>query len=180
MRTFYGCVLLIALLATETAGKVTRFPEQSRAPSPDGRYTLINVNQDREPHHVIWLQNLAKKNRQELYRYVRHADVLWSPDSSHVAVNDYGGSDFAVCLIFSVPNGKETLHIDGNFLIQKLATGGQGNSIRGNHHVYIHATRWLGPKTIQIQADGYGDVDPHGFKFVYEYTLGKQPKIVRR
>ena len=80
-----------------------RFPgNKSELTSPDGHWTLQNVDRDQEPHHSILLKENTTGKARKICDYNRSAAVIWSPDSRHFALNDYAGSDFTETTILSV------------------------------------------------------------------------------
>ena len=91
-----ACVLLAPFAHAGTV----EFPGPiHRAPSPDGKADILNTDRDKEPNHVLSIQDRDKHTIRELFPYPRHVDVSWSPDSKFFFVNDYFGSDVSRCLI---------------------------------------------------------------------------------
>ncbi len=147
------------------------FPEKSRAPSPDGHFVLVNVDSDSEPHHTVFLATRGSKATRKLFAYGRGIEVLWSPNSQLFIVNDYAGSDYSRCRVYSVEAGKEPIEVWDELLAS------QGANVRslllGNHHAYIAAVRWVTAISFDLKAWGYGDKSHSGFVRHFSYTVGQ-------
>jgi hypothetical protein len=126
------------------------------------------TNVDTDSGHRLYLENPKSKAREEILSYSRHASGLWSADSRSFIVNDYGGSDFSKCLVFTLDGQTKRLDLEKEIEKELKAT----RSIFGNHHVYVECTGWLGSNSVKVKISGYGDVDPDGFTLFYAHTLG--------
>jgi hypothetical protein len=93
-------VMACVLLAPFAHAGTVEFPGPiHRAPSPDGKADILNTDRDKEPNHVLSIQDRDKHTIRQLFPYDRHVEVSWSPDSKFFFVNDYFGSDVSRCLI---------------------------------------------------------------------------------
>ncbi len=175
-------VLLAAILFPIVTGAARRpsprvaFPSnRPRVVSPDGRFALINDDSDSEPHHKLFLEDRRTKSRRKILEYGRHVDVLWNPKSTSFVVNDYVGSNFSECLLFSTIADEPPVDV-GDEVQHRITSSKQLTSIRQNDHVYFAGQRWLSSRTLQVKVWGHGDIDPSGFTRFYNYYVpsGKQ------
>lgn len=93
--------LIIACLAQGAVDKKpVVFPgKTSTYPSSNGRYVLINVDDEKmEPPHKLLLKDAKTQEQTTLLSYNRWVAVLWSPSGSALIVNDHKESDEAGCL----------------------------------------------------------------------------------
>lgn len=95
--------------------------------------------------------------------------MLWNPDSRSFALTDYAGSDYSLCGIIYVDEKVPTIEVWGDLL--KRVTPGERKIMEENHHVYIEATSWEGTTTLKVKIDGYGDLNPGGFRRFYSYDI---------
>jgi hypothetical protein len=154
-----------------------RLPGISEIPSPDGQYSLINIDDEKiEPSHYILLKNLKTKKEEKLYSYSRYVEILWGPDSKGLILNDHGGSDYTNCIVILLNEKKMVIDIKDQ--LKKYM--GDNQTILGNHHVYIEGIEWLSNKKIKVRIKGYGDIDPDGFVLWYEYSIGKDFQFIKR
>src|SRR6266487_4669503 len=107
--TFSGILIsLYSFTATAGSQKAIQFPgEISQIASPNGRYVLVNVDSESEEqtlslgdNHALYLRDLKNGSEKRIYVYGRHVKVLWSPRGNRLMISDYGGSDYANCVIF--------------------------------------------------------------------------------
>jgi dipeptidyl aminopeptidase/acylaminoacyl peptidase len=171
-RWLLGTFLCGAILSVASAQRVSFPGTLSEAKSPDGRYIVRNTDDEkREPSHVLTLIATENGSATKIYSYGRHVEVLWSPTSRALVVNDYEGSDAAHPVLFTAPWTDRPVDLREN-LIDFLRLRGKAKSSEQNHHVYFSAQRWLSGNEILCEVSGYGDVDPKGFAKRYIYKLG--------
>ena len=171
-----ACSTLSAQAPVSPATATVSFPANSEALSPDGRYAIVDIDRSSEPYHVVFLKNLQVNSRRELFDYDRHVDVLWSPDSKSFAVTDYGDSDFSRCNIFSVDEKIARIPVlDHLFRTLPESEQKRLKRLQSNHHFYVAASAWTGPKELRLKIWGYGDADPKGFTRYYALQLPSQP-----
>jgi hypothetical protein len=164
------------MLGKANAQKVTFPGTKSELKSPDGHYTIRNMDDEKqEPAHTLTLIG-PKGSTEKIYSYGRHVEVLWSPTSSAFVVNDYEGSDASRPVLFTIPFTGKPLDLREK-LTDFLRSRGNAASAEENHHVYFSAKRWLSDDEILCQVTGYGDVDPKGFtrRYVYKLSGGFRP-----
>jgi hypothetical protein len=168
VATMSPCAL--STLAQRPHTNAISFPEHSHAISPDGRYVLVAVNADREPSHMVYLEDSQLKSRRKLFNYDRHIDLLWNPDSESFAVSDYAGSDHSRCSIVSVTENVPPVQVWDELV--KAAKANDQKSLLRNDHVYIAATDWISSKILKVKVWGHGEVNPGGFTRFYRYEIG--------
>ena len=169
-------VSLYSFAATAGSQKVMQFPgESSQIASPNGRYVLVNVDSESEEHalalgdnHALYLRDLRTGKEKKIYTYGRKVEALWSPRGNRLMISDYGGCDYANCIIFLFDTARSPIDVQEQ-LREKM---GYNKSIFGNHHPYIVGTEWFSEKRVKIKIFGHGNIDPHGFTLWYEYLIG--------
>ena len=166
-----GTVLCLVLLAEAVAQEVSFPGIRSEAKSPDGRYLIRNLDDEkRQPAHALVLRT-EDGLQTRFYEYRRHVDVIWSPASDAFVVNDYEGSDAAHPVLFSKPWHMQPVDLREE-LLKYLNSKGAAKIILDNHHVYLLARRWLSKDEILCRVRGYGDANPNGFSENYIYKVG--------
>ena len=174
MRVIIFLSLLVFGVAAFCYERV-QFPgEVDRVLSPNKTLAVLNEDKDQPDndgyYHHLFLLEVKSGKRDYLYSYRRHVDIIWSPDSSRVAVNDYAGSANADCLIFSTSKAREIYSVETEMSIK---CKDYQKTIIGNHHYYITCQRWNSTGTsIEVKAEGYGEKVPEGFELWYRYILG--------
>ncbi len=174
-------LLFLALIcpAAIYSSRLQEFPgAQTELKSPDGRYSVVNIDSDKEPHHSLMLKNIGNGSVAPLHQYGRHVSVLWSPDSKKLVVNDYTGSSSATSLIFFVDRSA-TLDLQKE-LLKSLGESPDKISLTDNHHVYVVVSKWVDGQRVRLRVWGYGEVDPKGFSWQYVYTVGKSFRRLSR
>jgi hypothetical protein len=161
-------VLLFSMLLPAVAGGF-RFPSTRASQSPDGKWKLVcesPKNGDENGTHRLILTRPGKTASTELRRFDRGCDVLWSPDSSHVALTDWLGSNISDVFIYAVTNPVTSISL------QELFPNGTipETEIRG--HCYFEATRWLDHNRLSLRIFGHTDeVKSHGFEYSYIFHV---------
>jgi hypothetical protein len=172
-RWLLSAFLGAAIISGANAQKVSFPGKKPETKSPDGRYAIRNVDdENQEPAHTLTLIDTKDGSATKIYSYERHVDVLWSPTSGALVVNDYEGSNAAHPVLFTAPWTDQPVDLREK-LIDFLRSRGEATSALDNHHVYFSAQRWLNGNDILCQMTGYGDVDPKGFTKHYVYKIGK-------
>lgn len=143
--------------------------------APDGRYSIDNVDYDNKvPHHVLLLVFIKTKQQVRLYPYNRHVDVSWAPDSRHLFINDFAGSDNADCIIYNVLT-KKLVSVASILHKNKFAN----SLMNDNGHVYVTCSNWIANKGVDVQISGYGTYSPNGFSDAYKYIFGGEPDLIK-
>lgn len=164
MLILYSTSIFAANSAISFPGKIDHIS------SPNNNYILYNADYDNpidkfENNHSLFLLNTKNNNKQRIFNYGRHIDAQWSPDSNDLLITDYGGSDFADCLIFKVDNEKISI-------TDVMKKGMPSNKeIFSNGHVYVTCSKWQDATNAIIYANGYGGSNPNGFESWYKYNL---------
>src|SRR5438552_16904703 len=100
-RLVLGTILTLSLISTALAADQQAKPQQIAGlaqpiTSPDGHFQLLWKRNEKAEAHEIWLRlSRAPDEQALLYSFGRGADVLWSPDSTMVAITNAATSDEA-------------------------------------------------------------------------------------
>ena len=167
-------LLLGAALILGASAKQASFPgSKSETKSPDGRYTIRNMDDlHADPAHSLILIDSKSGKEDKVYEYGRHVDVLWSPASDALIINDHGGSDFSRAVLLTLPSGEK--HGDlWKELTKFLESRGDAQTALGNGHVYFTVEKWLNDREFRCKLTGYGPANPKGFTQRYIYEIGQ-------
>jgi hypothetical protein len=148
------------------------FPMHSRAVSPDGRYVIVGVDSNSEPHHKVFLKDVVLKTRRKIFDYNRNIVLLWANDSKSFAVTDYVGSNTSQCSVFSVDETVRPIQLLDNLLpaLSKPAREQLKRQLSSDH-VYVEASAWTAPEVLTVKISGYGEANPKGFEQFYSVQL---------
>jgi hypothetical protein len=95
---------------------------------------------------------------------------VWSPDSRHFALNDYGGSDFTETAILSVDETVPKIDVQDEILRQDER---ERVTLVGFGRDYFGVARWLDARRVVVHHWGHNDEPPLGsFCVCYVYVLG--------
>jgi len=164
-------VMCTVPVAPQEASSRVSFPSaRSEAVSPDRRFAIVNTDADTEPYHALSLEDRKTKSRRKILEYGRSVEVLWNPESTSFAVNDYAGSNLAECKVFSILPDRPPLDVSDQ-IRSGITNPKELASLRKNDHVYYAAVRWLSPEVLRVKVWGHGDENPSGFKRFYTIRL---------
>jgi hypothetical protein len=162
--------ILASMMVLPAFGSGVKFPSQAsvKAKSPDGKWWVVwndPSGHQSDPGHRLLLR--SKATTFELRRFDRACDVLWSPDSSRIAVTDWLGSNLSDVFIYSPENqglGKSLRDLfPGTAISEPELTG----------HCYFAATKWLDGHRLGIRVFGHTDeVHAHTFEHKYVFDFG--------
>jgi hypothetical protein len=126
-----------------------RFPDVKDSWSPDGRFVLKNVDhrEDTNSPHSIYLTDMQTGARTVLYSYLRTVDVLWSPSSDALAINDWDTNNQSQPVVLRLVPRQERIDVGEEAL---------ANDRRTNDHKFIHIIRWLDEKTLLLDVQSHG------------------------
>ena len=179
MKTANNSQLLAALvigtaLVLAASAKQISFPgAKTETKSPDGRYAVSNIDDvHAQPAHILMLIDSQSGKHSKIYEYGRHVDVLWSPASNALAINDYGGSDFTRAVLLMLPSGQKQDDL-WDELIKFLRSQGEARIALENAHVYLTVEKWFNDHELLCKLTGYGPASPKGFTKHYVYAIGK-------
>jgi hypothetical protein len=146
--------------------------------SPDGTMSIVwrYVGNDGEPtlQHALMLEQPGKKPAL-LELFGRYVDVFWSPDSRHIAVTDYAGSNIAESFLVDIgSSGPSRRYYVSPHLSRVEAAG----------HAYYCWIGWLDTNRIAMRVLGHTDTNPsHQFAYSFTYDLItktlKSSKLIR-
>ena len=158
--------------------QAVRFPSATnKTKSPNGSYMLVNVDHPDEidadgDWHSIFLVDAKTGGKTLFYKYGRGVDVVWSPDSNAVVVNDYWGSNVSRSVLFALNRSNQRVDI-GEMLMKSNRPQREKESIETADHVYASVVKWLNKKTVVFKIYGYNGVDPNGFTLIYAYDVAE-------
>ena len=160
------------------------FPQVDDSWSPDARYVLKNVNTAEDPRapHAIFLTDMKSGVRARLYAYPRRADVLWSPSSDALAINDWDANNESECALF--PMLPDLRHLDLREEFLKSHRPDREKKLAADHtdydHNYAHVVRWLDAKTVLFVVQGHNSDGRRKFLLEYTYRIGDSFRLIRR
>jgi hypothetical protein len=148
-----------------------------RLKSPDGRYLMTNtVHPDETDSDGNWgsifLTDLQTGTKKLFYKYGRGVDIVWSPSSDAVVVNDYVGSNISQSILFVLAPRPRRMDIEES-LMKSGRPRREKLSIRTADHVYPRVLRWIDSDHVIVRITGYNGVDKHGFTIEYSYDIAK-------
>jgi hypothetical protein len=160
------------------------FPHVDDSWSPDARFVLKNVDTPDDPQspHSIFMTDMKTGDRARLYTYAQRADVLWSPGSDALAINDWDSNDDSQCMVFPrLPNAART-DLREEFL--KSRRPDREKKLAADHidydHNYAHVVRWLDAKTVLFVLQGHNSDNRRKFLLEYTYRIGDSFRLIRR
>jgi hypothetical protein len=159
---------VVAVVVIPSLAQVSRnFPgPKSELTSPNGRYVIQNVDHNEEYKHFLFLKDKATGTSRQVYEYGRSASVVWSPDSLHLAINDYAGSNVAETYIFSIDETVPKINVRDE-LVHK------GKVVPPGGHDYFGVARWLDGQRVVVHFWGHSDdSSARAICQCYIYTLG--------
>jgi hypothetical protein len=153
----------LLLVAIPTLGAGAQFPSADSSTSPDGRWRVACKSPEDNSGHLLLLKRIGGASV-ELRRFGRHCDTLWSPDSSHLAVTDWLGSNMSDVFIYSVTNS-----VTGKSVGDLFPRGAIPEAeLRG--HCYFEATKWIDPHHLWVRVFGHTD-EAHAHSFEHSYVF---------
>ena len=160
------------------------FPDVSDSWSPDGRFVVKNVDDPQDPKapHSIFLTDMQSGRRTLLYSYPRKVDLMWSPDSDALAVNDWAANNESQCMVFVLAPVRARLDVREEFL--KSHRPDQEKKLAADRldydHNYAHLVRWLDSRTLLSVIEGHSADRKRHFLLVYEYRVGESFRLRKR
>ncbi len=169
-------VLSFCLVPILLAQKAS-YPSKQRLPSPNGKYLIECIGKPGSEDFHIFLKETATKKRTEIYHFERSLGVIWSPDSSFLALTDIPGSAYGNTFILPIDSPNSILDIDERI----LKAFPEDDWFM---HRYVTASRWVSSKILEVVAEGHTDKTntfPTEFHMVYQIsTTGDLRRISRR
>ena len=141
------------------------FPGRAdRLPSPDGQYRVrwVEARDAEHPHRLLLSHG---QESVELLSFPRSVDVLWSPDSTHLAITNRWASDESTVLVWT-----DFASPPMDLLEALEMQEGQRVEHWGAHHLYLSVVRWTKTDSLELRLSGYGKV---AVERRYVYTLGR-------
>jgi hypothetical protein len=153
--------LALVLASASAVGGGIQFP------SPDGKWKVCyNSPPDGAKDQRAVIELLKAGGRSvELRRIDRVCDVLWSSDSSRIALTDRYASDMSDVLIYPLANPNACLSVAKLFPTNAIPAAERTG------HCYFEAVRWLDAHRVRIRVSGHTDYPPPVYGFEHEYTF---------
>ena len=163
---------LAALAASNKTTHLVPFPSaQTQAVAPDKRFAVVNVDSDKEPYHTLFLEDQQTNTRRKILEYDRSVEVIWNPDSTAFAVNNYAGSNVGECLIFFTSDKIASVNV-GDALLDRMTSGEELSTLHVSDHIYWTAVRWTSPELLKVKVWGHTDVSPfRDFQYIHAYKI---------
>jgi hypothetical protein len=180
--TAVGITLLYVMAAARAANSVNFPGHTSEIDSPDGVFTIKNVDKPvgsgNEGNHHLSFVKKGQKQGLAFKSYFRNVDILWSPDSSAFVLNDWATSSSAQPYLYRVSNPSHPIDIGSKFS-SAVKDKTDKHSLDNSGHVYIFASKWISPKSLEIKATGYDGPDRE-FTLTYSWDLQDSFTRVKR
>jgi hypothetical protein len=143
--------------------------------SPDHQFLVVQSDFEKEDPsgnlHQLTLKTETTGKSELFLSYPQDADVLWSPDSGHIAITNHMDSTYSTCLLYDVQNLNTP--IDVGALIKQSPRGQK--TLNGLNHLYIRCKEWpAGGIALTVTVDGYNDDTKTPFSDLYSYSMGDQ------
>jgi hypothetical protein len=151
---------MMAAFASICYGAGCDFPTSASCPSPDKHWELrckSSVAKDGTSLNVLLLRATGTENEEEIYRFERSCNVLWSKDSRQIALTDWLGSNVSEIFIIGINPPLQATAISeivgnmGPYLSKEKRAG----------HVYYEALEWLGANRLKMRVFGHLDTPPY-------------------
>ena len=156
---------MLSLISTALAADQQAKPQQITGmeqpiPSPDGRSALLykkNQTNPDQPYHEIWVRSTEAPGKEALlFEYGRDANVLWSPDSTMVAITHAATSTDSFVFVFRVVS--LTMFEEVKEVAQFLDTTFFNNRNIKADHRYAEVVSWSqDSKSLLVALSGHGD-----------------------
>jgi len=153
------------------------FPSDAISHSPDGKWHVRCKSEQTSGGgdylHTLILQGQRTATEVKVYAFGRSCEVLWSPDSTHIALTDWLGSNVSEILLLDVQKGTHPISLQ-----DVTVTGTITNIIRSSElqgHCYWEALEWMPDGNLRFQVFGHTDENPsHEFAYEFSVNVGKQ------
>ncbi len=141
----------------------TEVPGVRPSTSPNHRYVISWAEPTgASSEHSLFIADRRTHTRRLFYSFNRHVAVLWSPDSTLIAITDSGGSDYAEVLVASPHSGSpQPIRLPATI---QAAVAPHG-------HVYVRAVRWLSPSRLLLTVDAYDSPTAPPFKKRFSVSI---------
>ena len=154
MKQLSFMAFLIAVMPVLGGG--FQFPSAGSSVSPDGKWKIVcksptdDVNQT---GHLLLLKR-DHGGTLKFRQFDRSCDVLWSPDSSRIALTDWWASDRADVFVCSVGRPASNRSLAKQFPKHLMPE----DELSG--HCYFEAHKWLDRHRLVIKVSGHTDEAP--------------------
>ena len=149
-------------------GAGDRLPCDDVSKSPDAKWKIIYESPATNQPYTgteLFLVN-ADGTMLRLRHIDRSCDVLWSSDSSRIAVTDWLGCDVSDIFLYTVTNLESVVSVGSLFPKSSLP------QVESSGHCYYEAMKWLDDQRLQIRVFGHADDGPsYDFDHPYIFEL---------
>jgi hypothetical protein len=165
-------IIAFFLAAIPVLGAGVHFPPAVSSRSPDGRWKVTCKNPAKDAtdlRHVLLLTGVNGRSV-ELRRIDRDCGVLWSPDSSRLAITDNYASDRSDIFIYSGAGRASKKSVWEQFPTNAIPQ----EELAG--HCYFDAREWVDRHRLRFRIVGHTDEPPvYSFEheYVFDLTFGK-------
>jgi hypothetical protein len=184
LSTAYSVIAILLFAIPASAANAVNFPgKTSEIKSPDGLYTIKNVDQPYKggeiPRHVLLFLRKGQNSGIEILNYLRNVDVLWSPDSTSFVVNYWFGSNGASASLYRVNDLKHPIEI-GDRLSKALSKNEDKLNISKIDHFYLFANKCINANQLEIKEAGHGESGPGATVYVVLDLQRNSCKVIKR
>ncbi len=154
-------------------------PARAAVVSPDGRYRLLDLlcsNPSEAQRGALVLAETKSGTRRTIYNYNRDAGALWSPDSRHIAVNDYAGSNVTLNVVLSVSGQAPPIDLN-----ERVLDSIPGRRIPRTDHLYMSVIGWRSNDEMELIAFGHiSELDKPADGFCLGFSVTLEGKVQPR
>jgi len=163
---------VVAATPLVSSSEIRSFPEQTHAISPDGRYWIVDVKSNSEPHHTVFLEDCVRDTKRFLFNYDRRVVLMWTPNSQWFTATIEIGPDSTRSSIYSVDENIPPINVL-DLLLSQLAESEQIRlkSMLSNQRVRMGVGDWDGAMQIEVSIHAYGATNPDGSGANYTVQL---------
>ena len=157
-------IIASLMLGIPALGAGFQFPSCGSCKSPDGKWELGSTGD--KPEFSLRLRRFGGRTHRVRLVVDSRCNVLWSPDSAYVAINDPFASDMSRVFILWVAAPEKARSVGQLFRHSKTSVPGK----ELNGHCYFQASKWLGKNRLLIRISGHTDEAPT-YSFEHEYVF---------
>jgi hypothetical protein len=171
MKTGHLLLALAVLALGHTAyPKGVSFPGRDSCLSPGKSWKVIcQVDKLHEGAFKLILRNLKKGSAKELFDGGRWCEVLWQKDESHLAITDWGGSNFSEILVQDPSQLGPARSLQDVINMATIRASVGREEFEG--HCYWEALSWQADGRLRFRIFGHTDNIAHGREFSHLFLV---------